>query len=265
MPLSAPNAGKTVVVTGASSGIGEQISIQLAKRGHGVTLVARRAERLEQLAEDLHIRFGVEAEVIACDLADQAARVALAERLIAGKPLAGLVNNAGFGLIGDFKDNDPDRERDMVNLNIAVVHDLTVRLLPGMIEQGAGAILNTASTAGFQPVPGFATYAATKAFVLSFSEALAVELSGTGVSCTALCPGPVRTEFSDVAGDAGMEDRLPDFTVIPAEEVAKQAVDAMEIGRRELVPGLANRIQSVAVRVAPRSLVLPVTRRLMRN
>ena len=145
------------------------------------------------------------------------------------------------------------------------MHDLTVRLLPGMIEQGAGAILNTASTAGFQPVPGFATYAATKAFVLSFSEALAVELSGTGVSCTALCPGPVRTEFSDVAGDAGMEDRLPDFTVIPAEEVASQAVDAMEIGRRELVPGLANRIQSVAVRVAPRSLVLPITRRMMRN
>jgi short-subunit dehydrogenase len=171
MALTSAKTENTVVVTGASSGIGTEIANVLASRGHGLTLVARRADRLEQIAGDITHRFGVEVVTVPCDLADPAARATLAEQLEAGRPISGLVNNAGFGKFGDLKENDPDREREMVELNIAAVHDLTVRLLPGMVARGSGAILNTGSTAGFQPLPGVATYGATKAFVISFSEA----------------------------------------------------------------------------------------------
>ncbi|MEI6447543.1 MAG: SDR family oxidoreductase [Actinomycetes bacterium] len=263
MALTSASSENTVVVTGASSGIGTEIANVLASRGHGLTLVARRADRLEQLAGDINHRFGVEAMTIPCDLADRSARAALADRLESGKPVSGLVNNAGFGKFGDLKENDPDREREMVELNITAVHDLTVRLLPGMVARGSGAILNTGSTAGFQPLPGVATYGATKAFVISFSEALSSELSGTGVSCTVLCPGPVKTEFSEVAGGNGMEDRLPDFTIVSAEDVARQAVDGMERGARIVIPGFANRISAVGGRISPRALVLPLTRKMM--
>ena len=264
MPLTSANSENTVVVTGASSGIGTEISKVLASRGHGLTLVARRGDRLEQIAADLTHRYGVEVVTIPCDLADRSARAALVETLEAGKPLSGLVNNAGFGKFGDLKDNDPDREREMVELNITAVHDLTVRLLPGMVARGSGAVLNLGSTAAFQPLPGVATYGATKAFVVSFSEALSSELSGTGVSCTVLCPGPVRTEFSTVAGGKGMEDRLPEFTLVSAEDVAKQAVEGMESGTRIVIPGLANRISALGGRLSPRALVLPVARKMMR-
>jgi short-subunit dehydrogenase len=263
MSLTKPSPANTVVVTGASSGIGRQIALQLASRGHGVTLVARRAERLEELCSEIASRHSVQAEAVPCDLGDPESRAELARSLNAGKPIAGLVNNAGFGAIGDLKDSDQDRERQMVEVNVAAVHDLTVRLLAGMVARGSGAILNTASTAGFQPIPGFATYGATKAFVLSFSEALACELSGTGVSCTALCPGPVKTEFSEVAGSTGMEDRLPSIAVVSAEEVARQAVNGMEKGQRVVIPGLVNRIQTVGANLAPNSLVLPIARRMM--
>jgi short-subunit dehydrogenase len=266
MPLGPPSPDLTIVVTGASSGIGKAIATDLCGRGYGVTLVARRADRLEQLVDDLTHRFGTSVHARACDLADAAARSELINELNSNTDIqiVGLVNNAGFGLRGDVSSNAAEREAEMVELNVTAVHHLTTELLGGMLDRGNGAILNTASTAAFQPVPGFATYAATKAFVLSFSEALSVELAGTGVSCTALCPGPVKTEFSEVAGSIGFEDSLPSFTLVSPEEVARQAVDAMQQGRRELVPGLANRVQSVAGRLSPRSLVLPVTRRMMK-
>ncbi|MEI6792511.1 MAG: SDR family oxidoreductase [Actinomycetes bacterium] len=261
MALEKPSASTTVLVTGASSGIGTEMARQLASRGHGVTLVARRADRLDSLAAELSERHKITATAIPCDLGDPIARAELIEGLRAGPALAGLCNNAGYGINGRFARNDADRERQMVELNVVALHDLTLRALPGMIERGTGAILNVASTAAFQPLPGFATYAATKAFVLSFSESLSTELSGTGVSCSALCPGPVKTEFAAVAGST-MSESLPDFAMVSAEEVARQAIDAMESGNRTAIPGMANQIQALLGRLAPRSLVLPLAGRV---
>jgi uncharacterized protein len=261
MALEKPSASTTVLVTGASSGIGTEMARQLASRGHGVTLVARRADRPDSLAAELSERHKITATAIPCDLGDPIARAELIEGLRAGPALAGLCNNAGYGINGRFARNDADRERQMVELNVVALHDLTLRALPGMIERGTGAILNVASTAAFQPLPGFATYAATKAFVLSFSESLSTELSGTGVSCSALCPGPVKTEFAAVAGST-MSESLPDFAMVSAEEVARQAIDAMESGNRTAIPGMANQIQALLGRLAPRSLVLPLAGRV---
>jgi len=263
MALETASASTTVLVTGASSGIGTEMARQLASRGHGVTLVARRADRLEALAAELAEKHKITATAIPCDLGDPIARAELIEGLRAGPALAGLCNNAGYGINGRFAANDDDRERQMVELNVVALHDLTLRVLPGMIERGTGAILNVASTAAFQPLPGFATYAATKAFVLSFSESLSTELSGTGVSCSALCPGPVKTEFAAVAGST-MSESLPDFAMVTAEEVARQAIDAMESGSRTAIPGVANQIQALLGRLAPRSLVLPLAGRVGR-
>lgn len=265
MALSSQIADSTVAVTGASSGIGEDLARTLASRGYGVTLVARRTDRLDALAGDLESRHGVTARVLGADLADPGQRADLAARLADGPVLAGLCNNAGFGLFGGLDRNDGDAERSMVEVNVDAVHDLTVRLLPGMVERGQGAILNTASTAGFQPLPHMATYAATKAFVLSFSEALHAELSGTGVSCTALCPGPVRTEFAEVAGSAGLEETMPSFAMVSSAEVARQAIDAMEAGSRTVIPGIANRVSAIGGRVAPRALVLPIAARFTKR
>ena len=263
MALETASASTTVLVTGASSGIGTEMARQLASRGHGVTLVARRADRLEALATELAEKHKITATAIPCDLGDPIARAELIEGLRAGPALAGLCNNAGYGINGRVSANDADRERQMVELNVVALHDLTLRVLPGMIERGTGAILNVASTAAFQPLPGFATYAATKAFVLSFSESLSTELSGTGVSCSALCPGPVKTEFAAVAGST-MSESLPDFAMVTAEEVARQAIDAMESGSRTAIPGVANQIQALLGRLAPRSLVLPLAGRVGR-
>ncbi len=262
MALETASDSTTVLITGASAGIGSEMARELASRGHGVTLVARRADRLEELAAELTERHKITATVIPCDLGDAIARAELIEGLQAGPALAGLCNNAGYGISGRVANNEADRERQMVELNVVAVHDLTLRVLPGMIERGTGAILNVASTAAFQPLPGFASYAATKAFVLSFTEALSAELSGTGVSCSALCPGPVKTEFATVAGSTTMEDSLPDFAVVSAEEVARQAIDAMESGSRTAIPGMANQVQALLGRIAPRSLVLPLAGRI---
>lgn len=237
----------------------------LTARGHSVTLIARRLDRLERIARDLESAHSVEVRVIACDLSDASARGRLAAELAAGPAVVGLCNNAGFGTFGGIDGCDQDDERRMVQVNIEAVHDLTLGCVGAMVERGSGSILNTASTAGFQPLPWMATYAATKAFVLSFSEALHAELSGTGVSCTALCPGPVKTEFAQVAGSEGLEDSMPSFTLVEAGEVARQAVDGMEKGSRTVIPGIANAASAFAGRIAPRSLVLPVAARFTKR
>lgn len=258
MALPAPKPNTTVAITGASSGIGAQMAQILAAKGYSLTLIARRTDRLNALADELKAAHGVAVEVISADLADSSARATLSSRLSTGPTLIGLINNAGFGSFGPVSEADQDMERGMIEVNIAAVHDLTLRLLPGMIERGEGAILNTASTAGAQPMPNMSTYAATKAFVTSFSEGLSAELSGSGVSCTALCPGPVRTEFSEVAGSVGLEDSMPGIAVVEASEVARQAIEGMLKGSRMVIPGFANRLTAVAGRMAPRSLVLPI-------
>ena len=258
MSLPNPSEQSTALITGASSGIGAEIARRLASRGHHLTLVARRAERLEELAGELDGK----AVVDACDLADHDARIALVARLGRRKRrVSVLVNNAGFGTYGRLWELSPDREREEVRLNVDALHDLTVAFLPGMVERRSGAVLNVGSTAGFQPLPSNATYAATKAFVNSFSESLHSELAGTGVTCTVLCPGPVATEFQDAAGISHLNSAGPSFVWASASEVARSAVEGMERGKRVVMPTAAHKVQGAFGRYSPRSILLPVMRR----
>lgn len=259
MSLPAPDPQSTVLVTGASSGIGAELARELARRGYGLTLVARRRERLEALAEECGSAHGVEVRVRTGDLSRQATRTRLVNSLREGdRMIAGVCNNAGFGSFGRFQDLDLEREREQVSLNVEALHELTGAFLPGMVARGAGAILNVGSLAGFQPLPGNATYAATKAFVNSFSQALSQDLAGTGVSCTALCPGPVGTEFADSAGVGSLGQSGPDFIWADAADVARAGVEAMLNGTRTVTPGAAGRVVALAGRMAPRSLLLPL-------
>jgi uncharacterized protein len=263
MALPDPKPSDTVVVTGASAGIGTELARQLAARGHGVTLVARRQDRLEELAGELRAAHHVDVEVHACDLADDAARSELIDALQQGpKAVAGLCNNAGYGSFGRFWELPRDTEADMVRLNCVALVELTHAFLPGMVERGAGAVLEVSSLAAYQPLPQNATYSATKAFVQSFSEAVSAELAGTGVSLTALCPGPVATEFGEVAGVGEQEGSLPDFLSQGPEEVARAGVDGMVKGKRVVFPGLPHRVVAQAGRFAPRTAFLPVVNKL---
>jgi short-subunit dehydrogenase len=260
MALPTPSTTATALVTGASSGIGADIARQLADRRHGVTLVARREDRLTELAEEIESRLHVRTDVIACDLSDPAAR----ERLIAeiracGLEVSILVNNAGFGSAGRFQDLDLDGELRMVRTNVEAVVHLCGVYVPPMIERGEGAVMNVASTAGFQPLARQSTYSASKAFVLGFTEVLSSDLKGTGVTATALCPGPVRTEFTDQ--HEGFDVSSPDFVWMSAEDCAKAAVKGLERGKRVVVPGVGNRIGTLAGQHAPRSVLLAAARR----
>jgi uncharacterized protein len=264
--LPEPSVSSTALVTGASSGIGAEIAKELASRGHAVVLVARREERLQSLAKDLATEHGVATEVIAADLAEISGRDHLIEQLRErGRRVEVLVNNAGFGHQADFATSPPERMVGMVRINVEAVVDLTGRLIPGMIERGRGTVINTASTSAFQPLPGSAVYGASKAFVLSFSEAIRTELRGTGVTVTAVCPGPVRTEFTEVAGFPGVEHRTPGVLWMSAEDVARQAVEGAERDRRVVVPGTLNRVTALAGQHSPRSVALPLIGRFWRN
>jgi short-subunit dehydrogenase len=262
MALPEPSDASTALVTGASSGIGAAIAESLARRGQALTLVARREDRLSELATELHERHGVRVGVVACDLADPRQRDLLAARITElGLDVEVLVNNAGFGYAGNFVDSDRERKVEMVRVNCETIVDLSGRYLPEMVRRGRGAEINIASTAAFQPLPGSATYAASKAFVLSFTEAVHQELKGTGVTATAVCPGPVRTEFMDAAG-IDRADSTPDFVWMSAEDVAEEAVKAAEAGKRAVVPGRLNYAGSVLGRHSPRKIVLPLSRRI---
>lgn len=266
MALPEPSESATALVTGASAGIGEAIARELASRGHGVTLVARREERLRELAGELAEQHEVRAEVIAADLGSTEARDRLAERIEElGLEVEILVNNAGFGGDGDFVEMDRERLVSMVQLNCEALLDLQARYLAGMVERGRGVVINIASTSAFQPLPSTATYAATKAFVLSLSEAVHQELKGTGVTLTAVSPGPVRTEFMKAAGMDQAEEKVPGFVWASSEAIAKAAVDAAERGKRAIVPGLLNRVGAITGQHSPRSLVLPIAKRLWRQ
>jgi uncharacterized protein len=263
LALPDPSVGGTALITGASSGIGAAIAGELAKRGHNVTLVARREERLRSLATELGDRHGIEADALACDLMDPEDRDRLAGEVHGlGRSVEVLVNNAGFGGRGRFVANDRGRMVDMVRLNVEAVVDLTSRYLPGMAERGRGAIVNIASLAAFQPMPGTATYGASKSFVLSFSEALHTEQRGSGVTVTAVCPGPVKTEFLETAGIAGVDEDTPDLIWMTAEEIGRHAVEGAENGKRVVVPGALNRAQSLMGQHTPRALALPIVDRI---
>jgi uncharacterized protein len=261
--LPEPSPTSTALVTGASSGIGAEIARELAKRGHGVTLVARRLDRLQELAAELSSDHGVRAETIGADLVDAAGRDDLEAHVDElGLDVAALVNNAGFGGGGKLARADREYLVRMVRLNCEAVVDLQGRYLPAMAARGSGAIINVASTAAFQPLPGTAVYAATKAFVLSLSEAAHAELRGTGVSVTALCPGPVKTEFVEVARLDAAEENLPDMFWTPVETVAREAVEGAEKAKRVVVPGVMNRAGALTGQHAPRALALPLVKRI---
>lgn len=254
------------LITGASSGIGVEIAKELSRRGHGVILVARRTERLTQLAKELADTHAVRTEAISCDLADPDSREQLAAEIAeSGRAISVLVNNAGFGSHGDFTAAERESEVKMVRLNVEAVTDLLARYLPPMVDRGEGAVINVASTASFQPMPGSATYAASKAFVRFQGEALSQELKGTGVSVTTVNPGPVKTEFAEVAGAGGLEEQAPDRILMEPEQIARAAVEAAEEGKRSVTPGRLNQVGALAGRLSPRSLALPVIERVWKR
>ncbi|HET6505758.1 MAG TPA: SDR family oxidoreductase [Baekduia sp.] len=263
MALPEPSSTTAALVTGASSGIGADLARQLAARGHNVVLVARRPDRLEALAGELRDAHGVRAEALACDLTDPDATDALPGRIEAlGLEVSVLINNAGYGSAGQFSDLDVQSEADMVRLNCEAVVRLSGAYVPKLIARdGGGAILVVASSAGMQPIPGQATYAASKAFALSFAEALHTELSHLDVAVSALCPGPVDTEFAARAGLADAFDGVPRFARVSSSDCAKAAIEGLEKNKRVVVPGLAIKGVTLSGRYTPRAVLLPLMKR----
>jgi uncharacterized protein len=249
---------EVALVTGASSGIGAELAKQFSARGYEVILVARRAERLEQLASKLP----GPAHVIACDLTNEAA--GLADKVAGlGLQVDVLVNNAGFGTHGHFAEIDPQRDAEQVRLNCEAVVTLTHLFLPGMIERDRGGVITVASTAGMQPIPYETTYSATKAFARTFSDALSGELRGTGVRVMCVNPGPVPTEWQQVAGyDADWVPPVPGK--ISAEQVASESLRAFERGRRTIIPGVVIRWFVRINKPAPLGIKMRVLERMYR-
>lgn len=247
------------VITGASSGIGAELARVFAARGRSLVLVARRRDRLEALAAEL-AGTGVAIEIVEADLEAAGAPDALmAELARRGIVVDTLVNNAGFGLRGSFATLPADEQAGMVTLNIAALARLCRLVLPGLIERRQGGILNVASTASFQALPYMALYGATKAFVLSLSEALHEEAKPFGVTVTALCPGPTRTEFQ---ARADMEKSKLFTHAMPADLVARIGADGYEAGRAVVIAGLPNRFGAVAAQLAPRAWVRRIAGKL---
>jgi short-subunit dehydrogenase len=250
--------GEVALVTGASSGIGTEFAKQLSARGYEVILVARRVERLDQIASEL----SGPTHVIACDLASDAASLG-GKAAELGLQVDVLVNNAGFGTHGHFADIDPTRDAEQVRLSCEAVVTLTHAFLPGMLERRRGGVITVASTAGMQPIPYEATYSASKAFARTFSDALSAELRGTGVRALCVNPGPVPTEWQVMAGYA--PDHLPPVPgKISAEQVARESLRAFEKGRRTIIPGAVIRWYMRINKPAPLPLKLRVVERMYR-
>jgi uncharacterized protein len=250
------------LVTGASSGIGDAIARELASRGWDLVLTARSEARLERLADELRARHGVGVEVNSEDLTDPEAPARLERRTEgAGLAIDFLVNNAGFGRIGPFVAQEGEDANAMIRVNVTAVTELVGRFAPHMVARGGGRILNVASTAAFQPGPLMAVYYATKAYVVSFSEAVRNELASSGVTVTTLCPGVTGSEFHERAGmhgDSVLERLRPAST----EAVARFGVEAALRGKGVVIPGRLNRILATAVRFVPRSIVPAIVRRI---
>ena len=239
------------LVTGASSGIGEAFATALAERGHALTLVARRGDRLERIARRLRAEHGVTVTVLIADLETEPGLAAVAGVLAAGGPWL-LVNNAGFGARGAVLDIEEGWERSLIAVNVVALHRLLRAVLPGNVAAGGGGIINVASTAAFQPMAYFATYAASKAFVLHLTEGLAEEIRGTGTRVMALCPGPVRTEFGEVAGGAEELERMRPMDARTCVDIALRAFNRGDV---ICVPGTLNHAGTMAVRLLPRFAV----------
>jgi len=255
--------GCSALITGASAGIGREFARQLAAHAKSLILVARREQRLNELCDELNQQHpSLAVTVRKTDLAD----LAQVNELLAwldreSVDIDVLINNAGLGDSGSFATSDPARNEQMTLVNIASLTTITRHLLPPMIARRQGGILNVSSSAGFLPVPDFAVYAATKAYVTSFSEALRTELRGTGVSVCALCPGPVHTEFQKVAKRPGAQpDTGPEFVFVPVEQVVREAIAALEANRPLVIPGFSIKLGMLLVRIIP----MPILRLLLR-
>ncbi|HKV53614.1 MAG TPA: SDR family oxidoreductase [Candidatus Binataceae bacterium] len=254
----------TALITGASSGIGESFAKELARRKYDLILVARREDRLKAVAAAARELGAAQAEIAALDLSQPDAPRQLHKRLADnGREVECLVNNAGFGTTGRFDRMPLEREIEEIELNVTALVTLTRLFLPAMIQRGRGTIINVASTAAFQAVPYMATYAATKAFVLSFTEAIAAEAAGSGVHILALCPGPVRTEFQAVAkNEHGL---MPSFAYTDADTVVRHALASAARGRAVRISGVLNAITAQSTRFLPRALVRTLAARIYRG
>ncbi|MEO8193584.1 MAG: SDR family oxidoreductase [Gemmatimonadales bacterium] len=263
--MSSPNPGnprKTALVTGGSIGIGLELARQFAAHGHDLVLVARNRDALEAAAGKIEGKHGVKVTTIATDLSDPDSPERLYDAVTAeGLEIDFLINNAGFGLGGEFAETDIDRELHMIQLNIAALVHLTKLFMQPMLKRNRGRIMNVASMAGFQPGPLMSVYYASKAFVLSFSQAIDEELRNTGVSVTCLCPGATATQFAETAGITNRR-AFTRIGVADAQDIARYGYAAMMRGERVAIPGMRNKIMIQAERLAPRALVTHITRRL---
>jgi short-subunit dehydrogenase len=259
------NGRPLALVTGASSGIGADMARELARHGHDLVLTARRVEPMQALAKELKA-LGAVSTVIAADLSSPGAGAKLAREIDArGLAIDVLINNAGLGAGGPFSESDPVRVAEMLYVNVVALTELTRSLLPGMIARRRGRVMLVGSTAGFQPGPSMAVYCASKAFVLSFGEAISYELRGTGVTVTTLCPGATRTGFTAVAntGTSALFES-PIASVMSSAEVARLGYRALAAGNRVFITGLINRVVAMSGRFSPRFLQLPVTAGILR-
>jgi short-subunit dehydrogenase len=252
------------LITGASSGLGEHFAYALARQNYDLVLVARRQDRLKAVAIKAGEMGARHTEIVAADLARAGAVLELQAHLSAAAiEVDYLINNAGFGTTGRFAQLPLAREVEEIELNVTALVTLTRLFLPPMVERRRGTIINVASTAAFQPIPYMATYAATKAFVLSFTEAIAAETAGTSVRILALCPGPVRTEFQAVARNEN--SLMPSFVYLDADTVVRQALAAAARGRRVRINGIMNAAGAIAARFLPRTLVTAIAGRIYRD
>src|SRR5437868_9118511 len=247
----------SAVITGASAGIGRELSRQLATRAQRIVLVARRSDRLEELRLELQARNpALQVEIQVADLSVLEEVMTLGGDVSKNGPIDFLINNAGLGDYGPVLTADPRRLNEMIQVNVLAVTALTRALLPQMIAQKRGAILNVSSSAGFLPIPGFAVYAATKAYVTSFSEALRAEVRGSGISVCALCPGPVQTEFMAVAAQGRPRSETgPELAYVPVEKVVRAGLNGIERDKPLVIPGTIMKIGMTLARLSPTALM----------
>jgi len=254
---------RVTLITGASAGIGTELARVFAANGHRLALTARRADRLEALADELTSRCGKKPIVIACDLQQADAGERIAAALAAEEvELDNLVNNAGFGVFGDAIERDRDEQVGIVDVNVRALTDLSLRFADQLIRN-KGGLLNVGSVAGFLPGPGMAVYYASKAYVISLTEALRAELAPRGVRVTVLCPGPVQTEFQGRAGVGSGHDTA--MLNVPAADVARQAYRGLMANKRAVLPGLGIKIVPFALRFFPRGFIQSATSRFQRQ